>query len=366
MSISSKFKNQIIKTFIRLLNLRQKINHFNPQKPKILVVSTTAMGDTLWATPTIKSIKEKYPNSFLAILTSPIGSQILKNNPYIDETLILKKPFLKQFFPLLKTLRKLKIETVLLFHTSQRLTLPLCSLINAEKIIGFEKGHKGLEFLLTEKIKDENIHEIKKRSLLAEKIDVKCKNYKIEFYLTSLERDFVANLLKNQNFGNQPLILIHPGANDPYKCWPKNNFIELGNLLKNFYNGQILISGSLKEDPLVQEIKDKIPGSMQILGWGLREFAALLEKIDLLITNDTGPMHLASSLNTNTVAIFAPTNKELSGPFQILSTLVIDRKPTCTPCLKRKCKIPFCLAQITPKEIFDGIMKHFQIKKAKK
>ncbi|MDE3048028.1 MAG: hypothetical protein KGI83_06740, partial [Verrucomicrobiota bacterium] len=126
-------KNRLLKGLVKWGRLF--IPH-NPKKNHILVVATTALGDTLWATPAIESIRASLPDCFLAVLTSPVGMQVLKHNPHIDKLFLLKEPLSRHCFSLWRQLIKEKFDTVLLFHASQRLTLPLCSLLGAQTLVG--------------------------------------------------------------------------------------------------------------------------------------------------------------------------------------------------------------------------------------
>lgn len=142
----------------------------DPEKPRILVVSTTGLGDSLWGTPAIRAIKTRFPNSHLGLLTSPIGKALYQNNPYIDETFTLESPALFSCIRLLPTLKKNQFEQILIFHLSQRPVLPLVSLCNPTALIGTAGINKGLDSLLTEAIENRPIHEIERRLKLAEVI----------------------------------------------------------------------------------------------------------------------------------------------------------------------------------------------------
>ena len=76
-----------------------------------------------------------------------------------------------------------------------------------------------------------------------------------------------------------------------------------------------------------------------------------------MISNDTGPMHLALAVQTPTIGLFTPTDPNLCGPYFVNSTLAIAKKQTCSPCLRKKCAEPFCLLQIGVNEVYDAVVK---------
>lgn len=338
-------KNFLLKQCVRCIKF---LIPKHSKKNRILVVATTALGDTLWATPAIESIRAHFPHCYLGVLTSPVGMQVLEANPHIDKLFLLEEPVLRHFFALWKQLYKEQFDTVLLFHASQRLTLPLCALIGAQVLIGTAGINKGLDALLTHPLPNCAQHEIVRRLKIAEVIGVKPTTEKLSIFL------------------NEPLplregefrIAIHPGSKDPFKRWPKEKFIALGRRLKEEMACQIVITGGREELPLMQEIASQIPGAeVDQPNRSLREFAALLNQMDLIISNDTGPVHLACALNRPVVAIYASTDPALCGPHKAEKAVAVARRATCNPCLKRQCRLPFCFLQIGVEEVLSAAKK---------
>ncbi len=336
-------KNILIKRVIHLA--RPLVPKHNPAS-RILIVSTTALGDTLWATPAIANIRAAHPKAYIACLTSPIGLQVLKHNPHIDQLYLLKEPLFRHFLPLWKTLYKQQFDTILLFHASQRLTLPLCALLGATQIIGTAGINKGLDSLLTHPLPNHQQHEIVRRLKIAEEIDAPTKEETLSFYLQPHE-------LLSPRAGRW--IALHPGSKDSFKRWPTQSFIQLGKRLKQTFSCEILITGTQEERPLMEEIQKAIPGAhIDEPNRSLRQFASLLNQMDLLISNDTGPFHLACALNRPVIGIYSSTDPTLCGPHKAPHATVIARRPSCDPCLKRKCRQPFCFLRISPEEVVEA------------
>lgn len=342
-------KNLFLKWAVQLA---QKFIPKHKKKNQILVVATTALGDTLWATPAIENIRKSFPHCTLSVLTSPIGMEILKHNPHIDKLFMLKEPVLHHFFPLWRKLYKEQFDTVLLFHASQRLTLPLCALLGATRIIGTAGINKGLDTLLTDPLPNHSQHEIVRRLKIAEEIGATPSVQTLTFYLQPHEH------LPPRSTG--PWIALHPGSKDAFKRWPAEKFIELGRKLKEKMPCEILITGTSDERELMERIGKEIPGAhIDEPKRSLREFGALLYQMDLLISNDTGPVHLACALNVPVVAIYASTDPALCGPHKAPKATVIARRASCDPCLKRKCRQPFCFLQIGVDEVLRAVLNAF-------
>ncbi|MBU1205863.1 MAG: glycosyltransferase family 9 protein [Proteobacteria bacterium] len=353
-----EFKNWAIK---RAFQLSERF-HLVKKSPrggipaKFLVVSATGIGDTLWGTPAIQALKDTYPQSYLGVLVSPLGFETLKNNPNIDEFFIFRRGFKGVWsLPFLfGKLRKRKIATVFIFHSSDRVLWPLGYFVGPSDIIGIEGENKGLDFLLTKAIPNSpHLHGIEKRLNLVQEVGAQTLQRQISISLANSERGMADRFLKEHGIAPiGPIIGLHPGAQKPFKCWPARNFIEVGNILRTEFGCRSIITGDEKEKEVAEEVAHQIKDSVSAAGkLSLRETAALIEKLHLFITNDTGLMHIASALKIPTIALFSPTDPRICGPYFDSNSLVIEKPRTCSPCLAKNCHQPVCLEQITAEEV---------------
>ncbi len=344
------FKNRFIQGALRLLPIPK---HRPSRQKRILTVATTALGDTLWSTPALESLRKSFPNAYLAALTSPTGMQVLNNNPWTDRLHLLKEPVLSHFLSLWNQLYRERFDTVLLFHASQRLVLPLCSLLGASQIVGTAGINKGLDSLLTHPSPNTYQHEIIRRLKMVESIGGQIASERLSLFLEP----------NDQQMSLPPgkWVAIHPGSKDGFKRWPIEHFREVGRQLKERTGCEILITGSESERDLMNQLAAEIPGA-QVLDTSLsiRSFAALLAQVNLLISNDTGPVHLACALGRPVVALYSSTDPELCGPHKAPHATALYKRRTCEPCMKRKCRRPFCLLQIGVSEVVDAALKSLQ------
>ncbi|MEK6673086.1 MAG: glycosyltransferase family 9 protein [Nitrospirota bacterium] len=325
-----------------------------------MVVSTTGIGDTLWGTPAIKALRETFPDAYICVLTNPAGFEVLKGNPDIDDILI----FIQGSFGylscigLLTQLRKKNIATAFIFHSSDRIIWPLCFFSGAVNIIGIEGQSKGLDFILTKTIKlQDNIHGIETRLRLVKQVGAKNASRTISIYLADREREAAVRFMESNGIKkeNSSIIGFQPGAQKPFKCWPQENFIEAGNILVKSLGCKIIVTGDSSERELVDEIASGIKGAVPAAGkLSIRETAAIIEKMNLFITNDTGPMHIAFALKTPTIALFSPTDPRLCGPHHADRVAIISKPITCNPCTGKKCLNPVCMEQIEVKEVVES------------
>jgi len=315
------------------------------RRDRFLIVSTTGLGDTLWATPAIRALRQKHPSAYIAVLTSPLGAEVLKNNPHITETFIVRSPALWSLLALYRSLKKREIDTVLLFHASQRPVFPFCAWLRPSAMAGTKGQNKGLDFLLTEALEAKPIHEIVRR---LEIVGLPDADRSMELFIQDAPP---ALSLEG------PIIGLHPGAKDKFKQWPPSHFIQIGRRLQARYGASIVVTGSGAEKELVEAIAGQIPGAAAVTeGLSVHSLGALIKKMKLLISNDTGPMHIACAVGTPVVAPFAPTDARLCGPLASWGK-AIQKPKTCTPCLRKKCRDPFCMRQISVNEVFEEAVK---------
>jgi ADP-heptose:LPS heptosyltransferase len=347
-------KNFLLTNLVNLAKLLRRRNS-NTHFERFLIVSTTGLGDTLWATPAIRALRTRHPSAYIGVLTSKMGASVLKGNPYIDETFILGDPALPSLFSLYRTIKSRCIDTALIFHVSQRPIIPFCHLIGAKEVIGTENLCKGLDTLLTKRLPLKYEHEILRRLAIVEQTGAKPQGLAMEMYLQNKDHSYIQHFLRQRNVPDYiPIIGLHPGAKDLFKQWHPDGFIAVGKRLTEEHGCQIIVTGNADEKDLVCKIADNIPRAIPIYGQlNIHQLAALQKKMRLLITNDTGPMHLAAAVGTPILAIFGPTDPSLCGPIFASSYEIIALKPTCTPCLKKRCREPFCLLQITSDHIFQ-------------
>lgn len=357
-------KNQLIKNFVKIFKPK-KLNL--GEEKRFLILSTTGLGDTLWGTPAIRALRKCFPTSYIGVITSSVGKTCLQHNRRIDELFAVENPVLLSLLPLYLKLKKRRITHVLNFHTSQRPILPLASILGAAEIVGTYGINKGLDFLLTQALDHENFHEIQRRLDIAAHVGAQTLDSSMELFLSQDDEKLAEHFLSDHHIPSYlPLIALHPGAKDEFKQWPAAHFVELGNCLVRSLGCCIIVTGTPQEKSLVESISSQIDRAIPATDLPLLATAALIKKMDLMISNDTGPMHVAFAMRTPTIGIFAPTDPKLCGPYFVENAQHIAKRPTCSPCLKKRCREPFCLLQIGVQEVYDAALSLFYQKKNQK
>lgn len=350
-----QIKNTLIKTLVSLLRSKKTAREENA----FLIVSTTALGDTLWATPALRALRQTYPNSTIHALVSPTGREVLAHNPYVNELFVVKSPALRSLISLYSHLKKQPYSHIFIFHTSQRPVLPFAAMLGASHIIGSQGINKGLDNLLTSAHPRElKTHEIQRRCNLVAEAGVHCSSYDMDLFLHADDEAKAGAWLESLALpSDAPLIALHPGAKDPFRRWPASHFIALGKRLTAHLGCKLFVTGVPSEQALVEEIASQIEGAIPVTHLSLRPFAALVKKLRLIVTNDTGPMHIALAMKTPIVSLFAPSDPTRFGPYHVKKAAIIKKPATCSPCLMRKCPASFCFLQIGVQEVYHAALE---------
>ena len=331
----AKWKNQLLQVLFWAVAPWRKVHPLSPS-PRILVVSTTGLGDTIWAIPALASLRSSFPSCYLALLTSGTGAEALAHNPHID-AIFTRRNWRKLY--------RQRFSHVLIFHASQRSAIFLSGLLGASRVVGSAGQMKGLDWILTDAIPPQFEHEAERRSRIIERIGAAPISSAPKVFLSETERCTLEG----------SWAALHPGAKEPFRRWPVEHFIKVGRALQK-KGMQILITGSAEERPLMEAVAQGLPGATLLdTNSSIRKLAALLEQMELVVSNDTGPLHLAAALGRPVIGLYGPTDPRLCGPYRAEKATILSRRPTCTPCLRKKCNSPFCLLQIGPEETIGSI-----------
>lgn len=322
------------------------------------------IGDVIFETPAIRTIKENFPSARLIVITSRRCVPVLEVNPYVDEVI----PFDeneedRNIFSRLKLifhLRKRKIDKAFLFHRSiTRAQIAWWG--GAKERIGYDvKGKVFLTHAIPEPVGP--LHDVEYFLNLVRAAGFKMEgDYAYEFYFQEEDKRRIENLIAQNHLDLGRLVAINPGANWPPKRWPAGYFRELAERLIDRYGVQIVLTGDESDNPVAEEILNSHihPDIVSFCGkTTIRELGALFSLCRLVISNDTGPLHVASGVGTNVVGIFGPTAPLETAPLGPGRNIIVHYAPedTVLPWFGKEFPSPW-MELITVDEVFDAIQK---------
>lgn len=330
---------------------------------KIVVYVPNWIGDSILALPAVESLHVNYPEAEIWIAAQGWVKDIFANIHFIKG--IIPLPAQKSFKDLRKTANELKsynFEAGLLL-TNSFVSALLFFMAKIPQRWGY--GSDGRQILLTKKIRRQNrsssYHQVYYYLNLISGLGLKTDPPHLALAVTEAEKKKTEEFLDSFGVDLQKLLFIlNPGAfYGPAKRWPVEKYIELAKLLQKNYSSEILIIGSAHEVELAEAIDASLEKKPVILAGktSLRQLVGVLSRAALCVTNDSGPMHMANALKVPTVALFGPTDPEVTAPFQEPSVYIKKDVP-CWPCAYREC--PFdhrCMLDISSEEVFKACKK---------
>lgn len=305
------------------------------------------IGDAVMATPVLLALRDHFPYATISCMGTPAIVELLHSFPGISNWYTLHEQIPSHEVGLLLTR---SFSSAWNFFKKK---LPIR--------IGFT-GHYR-RFLLTHPISppetEEYEHAVLTYLRLVEIITSgPAPRYNPQLFVTEEQIQEVAMTLEQHDITpHHVLIGINPGAAyGSAKCWPKERFRQVAKALLEQPNIRLLFFGDRATKPLVDEICARLPPRVINLSGktSITQLKCYLQRLTLLLTNDSGPMHMASALGVPTVAIFGSTNPTKTGPWS--NGIVVQHKTACSPCYLRKCPIDFrCMLHVTTEMVLNQI-----------
>lgn len=323
------------------------------------------MGDVILSLPAIRAVRKAFPGAYIAVMVQPRMDDLLKGNPHIDEVIVYdknkKQKGIFNNISFIKQLRSKRFDTALILHTTKRINL-ICFLTGIPKRIGYARGKA--DFLLTDKIaytkKLGEKHEAEYSLDILRYLGIE-PEFSLPFiYVRNDDEKKADVLLKSLNIGRgEKFAVLHPGASCVSKMWPLENFAKAGDMLIEYLKIKVMINLAPDQAALGEKVRGMMSNKPVFFcdPTTLGVLAALFKKASLVISNDSGPVHVASGVGTPVISIFGRNQKGLS-PVRWRplgdKAIAIHKDVGCTDCLAHDCKKDFlCLREITVEEVFN-------------
>jgi ADP-heptose:LPS heptosyltransferase len=338
---------------------------------KILCIKLWGLGNLTVIYPLLYKLKERYPNAEIIFLTFDLNREFLENNRSVNKIFYFKFTtniflIIKQCIKLVKIFRKERIDLLINFETFNNASALLSCSIKPFISIGLNnKYENGFYVYPVNNPKTEHISRV--FSSLLEPAGINCGfSY---FYLNGSPKDKeeaarILDSLKIKDF-----ICIHAGTSGNFKGkrYPQDYFSRLADLLINKYGYPVIFTGTKEERDIAESIISRCRSTDKIFNLNgklsIWEFVELLKKSKLLISSDSGPVHIAASLGVNTVAFYGATSPRKYRPLNE-NSLVFYKGLDCSPCvgidyINRNCGDKFKCLNFQPEEVVSGISRKF-------
>lgn len=328
-------------------------------RKRILLVSVNWLGDLLFLTPAIRAIRRAYPDSFIAALSPRRGMDLLQGNPHLNAVIPMPEgrgiPHLAGWFPLIGRLRAERFDTAFLFHRSFTRAAAVWAAGIPERI-GYRTAKRG--WLLTTAVvmpPPDTLHKVDLLLRVVEAAGIRADGRHYDAGILPEDARAAGDLARE--LGLKPsdrVVALHAGANWLLKRWPARRFAELADRLSERYGAKVLFIGGEGDRPLIERIAGEMK-TRPLVSAGrttFRQMGALLKHTKLLISNDSGPLHMGMAAGVPVVALFGPTDPKLTGPVNGAKATILFGSIGCpVPCYQLRCPANLCMEQITVEDV---------------
>jgi heptosyltransferase I len=328
---------------------------------RLLIVKTSSIGDVIHALPIAEIIKTHYPDAFLGWVVRNRCSALLDGNPFVDRTYVMPdRPSTSELFEIGRKMRSDQYDVA---FDMQGLLLSgvVTKLTAAKRRVGLDLNREGNRLFLSEasvparEDRDRHAVDILRGFLPAIGIPADVKWPRLRYLA---DGQILPGEIATINRG-KGVIALNVGASSVYKQWHADRWSDLARRV--FENGYapIVIGGPNDAEAAAKIVSGSGIGDALINLAGktsLRSLAAVLASCDLLVSADTGPLHLASGIGTPVVALFGPTNPLRTGPYGDRN-VVIWKKLPCSPCYRKPTcdgRVD-CMVEISADDVLSAI-----------
>lgn len=333
----------------------------------IVLIKLWGVGNLAMILPYLSHLRRRHPQAEVALITLHRNREIVSRHPAIDRVYTLRDRSAWalgiDLVRLVRELRRWRVDLTLDFEQFLRLSGLIAWLSGSHQTVGFETPRQHRSLLYQARVPyrgDRHMSLVFADILRAAGVETPAEPP----VRTELPRGVPSAHLRAEL--PRPWILLHPGSGDnfPGRRWPPERFAVAAAALRHRHGGSLFLSGTEEEGELLDQVGEALVGHGAPaieLGRRLRlpDWLSSIEACDLLLSNDTGSVHLASAVGTPVLAIYGPNTPALYGPLGKRSRAIYHALP-CSPCLTNQngktssCRLPLCVLSISVEEVVQA------------
>lgn len=307
---------------------------------RLLIIKPSSFGDIVHALPVLALLKRQWPQTLIDWLVKEDWAELLAHQQALNEVLLFPKSF-SAWRDMRRSLRERRYDMVI--DLQGLLRSGIAALLTGARVrVGFADGREGSCWCYTERIKcsPAAIHAVDRGIDLLHQIGISVDG-SVTFPLTvpaAAEHWADALWKKEQIVEGENTVVFHPAARGETKRWPAERFAQVADQLASSMGARIVLVAAREQIAHVDEVARHLRGrAINLAGASsLLELAALLKKASLMISNDSGPMHLAAALGTPVIGLFGPTDPRRVGPYGD-GHVALRKDVDCSRCSRRAC-----------------------------
>lgn len=336
----------------------------------ILIVKLSAIGDVIHTLPSLAALRRCFPQAHISWVVEEAASDLLADHPMIDRVLVSRRKrwvrdlregrsrgsVIREIREFLQTLRDRPYDLVIDFHGLLKSAV-FVYLSRGKRRLGYDSLQEGSGLVLNDRIpEDMGKHAVDRYLDFPRHLG--CDTSNPEFPIALQEAHFArveARLVAIPVDTSKGFVAVSPVAYWETKLWDEVKFAAVCDRIVRELGLPVVFTGESSEGP-IERIRSlmRAPSASVAGQTSLRELAALYRRASVLLTTDSGPMHLAAAVGTPVVALFGPTSPKRTGPYGEGHS-VIRRGMDCSPCFRKTCDTRECMKTIGIDEVFEAV-----------
>jgi len=334
----------------------------------ILIVKLSAIGDVVHTLPSLAALRKLYPAAHITWAVEEAAADLLCGHPHLDRVLVSKRKswlhrmadghIVESFWEMKSFLRELRdrpYDLVIDFHGLFK-SASIVLLSGGKRRLGYDSMQEMSGLFLNEKIpEDLTKHAVDRYLDFVSHLGGQTADREFLIPIGEESRRRIDLLLKRANLEpGMDFVAVNPDALWPTKLWDDERFAALCDRIRSDLRLPVVLTGA--DRGAVLSIRERMQeASVDLAGrTSLRDLAELYRRARLVISTDSGPMHIAAAVGTKVVALFGPTDPARTGPCGE-GHIVIRRNMKCSPCFSRKCDHKTCMNDISVEEVFASL-----------
>ncbi len=322
---------------------------------RILVIKLRAIGDVLLSTVVLPDLRAAFPDARIDMLCERPSADVLRGNPALDDVVVID-PKTDGSLPILRRVRARRYDLVIDLFGNPRSAI-IAAASGAPKRVGYRFGWRRWCYTDIVEPRGGEVHNTEFNRDALRRLGVPVGASLPFFPLAPEAEEFAGQFLSARGLAGAPILGINAGGGWYTKRWEPERFAALARLVGTQYDAPVLLFWGPGEKERAEEIQSSLGGDAALIPpTSLKQLASLLKHCSLLVTNDSGPMHIAASLGVPIVALFGPTNPQFQGPVGSPSCVVRNETLDCLGCNLTDCPIGLpCMRALGAEEVFEKI-----------
>ena len=329
----------------------------------ILIIKPSSLGDVVHALPVLAKLRGAFPGATISWLVGAQAAPLVESNPMLDRVFYFRRRVGGAFGTVganLRLARRLAGESFDCVVDLQGLlrSALFAWATRAPQRVGLADAREGARLFYTETAEvSGGMHAVDRYLRVGALLGFIADEPRFVLEVPDAAKESAARVFtRGATALERPYIAFSPGARWPSKCWPAERFLESARLFLDRFGGTVFLVGTVNEAGAASETIERGLGESvgNLVGrTSLAELVAFMAKVDLLVTPDTGVMHIADALGTRLVAVFGPTDPVLTGPY-FQREHVVRAPDACgkAPCFARTCSHMSCMRAVSAEEVF--------------